>query len=82
MALQLTREDRSKLRGDHGPATRMAMSIRIRMAEVFQAERLIDITAAHIDSTLNMGNATLEYAERLADLGAKVSVPTTLNCQE
>lgn len=49
------------------------------MAEVNDAERLMDITAAHIDSTLYMGEATLQFAERLASLGAQVAVPTTLN---
>jgi predicted aconitase len=55
------------------------MSIIVRMAEVYRAGRLIDISMAHIDSTLYMGNATLEFAERLAGLGARVVVPTTLN---
>ncbi len=57
----------------------MAMSITVRMAEVCGAETLMDITAAHIDSSLYQGDATLEYAERLTSLGAKVIVPTTLN---
>ena len=57
----------------------MAMSILVRMAEVQGADRLMPVTAAHIDSALYMGEATLEYAERLADLGAKVAVPSTLN---
>jgi predicted aconitase len=57
----------------------MAMSIMMRMADVYQSETLMDISAAHIDSTLYMGDATLEFAEKLAGLGAKVTVPTTLN---
>ena len=55
------------------------MRIIVRMAEVFDAGELLDITAAHIDSTIFMGDATLEYAERLADLGATVAVPATSN---
>ena len=57
----------------------MAMSIVARMAEVADATELLDITGAHIDSTVYIGEAGLEFAERLASLGAKVSVPTTLN---
>ena len=57
----------------------MAMSIVARMAEVAGAKELLDITGAHIDSTVYIGEAGLEFAERLATLGAKVSVPTTLN---
>jgi cis-L-3-hydroxyproline dehydratase len=67
------------LRGDHGPATKMAMSILVRMAEVAGAKELLSISGAHIDSTVYIGDAGLEFAERLAGLGAKVSVPTTLN---
>ena len=79
MTLQLTNKDREMLRGDHGAAAKMAMSILVRMAGVSHAGELIDITGAHIDSTVYIGDAGLEFAERLASLGAKVSVPTTLN---
>ena len=79
MTLQLTDKDRGMLHGDHAAATKMAMSIVVRMAEVSNATELIDITGAHIDSTVYIGDAGLEFAERLASLGAKVSVPTTLN---
>ena len=57
----------------------MAMSILSQMAEVWGAAELLDITAAHVDSTIYVGEAGLEYAERLAGLGARVAVPTTLN---
>jgi predicted aconitase len=77
--MNLSADDQAALRGEHGPAARMAMSIIARVAEVYGAERLMDISAAHIDSTLYMGDATLEFAERLAGLGARVCVPTTLN---
>ena len=79
MTLQLTDKDKEMLRGDHGAATKMAMSILVRMAEISNASELIDITGAHIDSTVYIGDAGLEFAERLASLGAKVSVLTTLN---
>lgn len=57
----------------------MAMAILVRMAEVYGAEGMMDITQAHIDSAIYIGDAGLEFAERLVSLGAKVSVPTTLN---
>ena len=79
MTLSLTEKDQAMLLGDHGPATKMAMSILVRMAEVADAKELLDITGAHIDSTVYIGDAGLEFAERLAGLGAKVVVPTTLN---
>jgi hypothetical protein len=77
--MHLSDFDRACLAGEHGPASQFAMSILVRMGEIQDAERLIDISRAHIDSTLYQGDATLEFAERLAKMGAKVVVPTTLN---
>jgi predicted aconitase len=79
MSLELTAEDRAALAGARGEGVRMAMSILVRLAEATEAPALLDITAAHIDSAIYMGEATLAYAERLADLGARVAVPTSLN---
>ncbi len=67
------------LTGRHGPAEKMAMSIIVRMAELQGAAELLPITQAHIDSSIYMGEACLEFAERLAAHDARVSVPTTLN---
>jgi cis-L-3-hydroxyproline dehydratase len=75
----LTDKDRKMLSGEKGPAPQLAMSILVRMADVYGAATLMDITQAHIDSTIYLGDATLEFAERLASLGAKVAVPTSLN---
>src|SRR5580765_2069433 len=77
--MQLSDRDRAMLSGDQGPAPQLAMSILVRMAAVFGAEALMDISQAHIDSTIYLGDATLEFAERLTSLGAKVAVPTSLN---
>ncbi len=77
--VELSSYDRELLSSDHGPAAKMAMSIIVRMAEFHQAERLLSIEQAHIDSSIYMGEAGLEFAERLASLGARVVVPTTLN---
>src|SRR6187431_561547 len=77
--LKLTDGDQAMLNGDRGPAAQLAMSILVRMAGVYGADTLMDISQAHIDSTLYLGDATLEFAERLASLGARVAVPTTLN---
>jgi predicted aconitase len=79
LTLQLTTDDRAKLQGACGAGTRMAMSILVRMAEAMGAPALIDIVGAHIDSAIYLGEATLAFAERLASLGARVSVPTSLN---
>jgi cis-L-3-hydroxyproline dehydratase len=75
----LTPADREMLSGERGPAAQFAMAILVRMAPVYGARSLMDICQAHIDSTIYLGDATLEFAERLAALGARVAVPTTLN---
>jgi len=77
--MHLTPHDRALLSGDLGPAARMAMSIIVRMGEIQGAPQLLDISQAHIDSSIYMGEAGLEFAERLAKLGAKVAVPSSLN---
>lgn len=79
MTLALTERDQELLAGAAGPAAQLAMSILVRMGQVYAAPALMDISAAHIDSTIYIGEAGLEFAERLASLGARVAVPTTLN---
>ena len=79
MGLELSHDDRAMLEGARGDAARLAMRILVEMAGVWEAERLIDITSAHIDSCLYHGRAGLDFAERLVEGGAQVVVPTTLN---
>jgi predicted aconitase len=55
------------------------MRLVARAAEVTGAQRLIDVTQAHVDSCLYHGEATLDFVQRLVDGHALVSVPTTLN---
>ena len=77
--LKLTQEDRLQLDGEEGPGAQLAMRIITRMAAIQGVTTLLDIEAAHIDSSLYMGQATLDFAERLVSLRAKVRVPSTLN---
>jgi predicted aconitase len=55
------------------------MRLVVRAAEVLGAQRLIPIVGAHVDSCLYHGEASIDFVERLADGGARVRVPTTLN---
>ena len=75
----LSEDDRAMLDGGRGEASALAMRILVQMANVWEAERLIDITSAHIDSCLYHGEAGLDFAETLLAGGARVVVPTTLN---
>ena len=67
------------LAGARGEGTAMAMRLVVALAGVLGADRLIPVTSAHIDSCLYHGQAGLDFAQKLASLGARVAVPTTLN---
>lgn len=77
--LSLTEEEEAMLAGEFGEATRLAMRILTRMAPLYGATALLPVTRAHIDGCIYEGDAGLEFAERLASLGGRVRVPTSLN---
>lgn len=79
MPVALDDRDRALLSGEAGEGTALAMRLVVRVAEALDAERLIPITRAHVDSCLYHGQATLDFVQRLLDGGARASVPTTLN---
>lgn len=79
MEIRLSNDERAMLAGEFGPATRLAASILYRMAPMYGATSLLPVTRAHIDGVIYTGNAGLHFAEHLADLGACVAIPTTLN---
>lgn len=79
MALALTGADRAMLAGEAGEGTAFAMRLVVRAAEVTGADRLLDITGAHVDSCLDHGQASVDFIDRMVNGGARVRVPTTLN---
>jgi predicted aconitase len=79
MALDLSPFDRELIGGVHGAGAAFAMRLLVRFAEAVDARLFIDIEAAHVDGCLYHGRASLDFAERMIDLGGKVRVPTTLN---
>jgi predicted aconitase len=79
MALDLSPFDRELIGGVHGAGAAFAMRLLVRFAEAVDARSFIDIEAAHVDGCLYHGRASLDFAERMIDLGGKVRVPTTLN---
>ena len=56
-----------------------AMRLLVRFAEAVDARAFLDIEAAHVDGCLYHGRASLDFVERMVELGGKVRVPTTLN---
>jgi len=78
-AIELSEFDHALLDGTHGKAAQMAMQIVLRLAELQGAQRLIDVSQAHIDGCIYTGPASLRFAQQLVQWGAKVRIPTTLN---
>jgi predicted aconitase/predicted aconitase with swiveling domain len=77
--LALSAAERAMLAGAEGPAVALAMRMLCAMAAEQGAEALIDVTRAHIDGCLYASPANLAFAERMAELGAKVRIPSTMN---
>ena len=71
--------DETILGGAFGAAAQLAMRVVLRMAGLLGADRLIDVSQAHIDGCIYTGPGGLRFAERLVELGAQVRIPTTLN---
>ncbi|UPK75602.1 aconitase X catalytic domain-containing protein [Nocardioidaceae bacterium SCSIO 66511] len=71
--------ERAMLDGEDGPGVAMAMRVVTGLARASGAERLVEISSVHIDGCLYHGQAGVDFAERLVELGAHTRVPTTLN---
>lgn len=78
-SLDLSDDDRAMLAGRDGTACAQAMRIVCAMAAQQGAERLVDVTQAHVDGCIYASPANLTFAERMAEMGARVRVPTTMN---
>lgn len=77
--LSLTETDQEYLKGRYGSAAKMAMQIICLMAAANDTATLIDIQKGHIDGCILAHSANLIFAEKMAELGAQVIVPTTIN---
>jgi predicted aconitase len=77
--ITLDADERAMLQGEAGPACQIAMRILSRMTPIYGASCLLSVTRAHLDGVILTGSAGLEFAERLAELGGQMAVPTSLN---
>lgn len=77
--MRLTEEEENIIRGKYGEAKSTALSILVDLGQLYDAEEMMEVSQVHIDSTIYMVDAGLEFAEHLAELGARVAVPTSLN---
>ena len=76
MAVKLSEKDQQMLKGQHGKAAKLAMSILVRMAEVYGAAEMMHVSQAHIDACGILIDSGLEFVETLAGLGGRVSIVT------
>ncbi|MEE4607478.1 MAG: aconitase X [Desulfobacteraceae bacterium] len=79
MIMDLTPEEQRILAGENGEAARIAMAVLVDLGTVFGADRLIPVAQVHIDTTLYMVDAGVEFAERMAATGGRFCVPASLN---
>lgn len=77
--LDLAEADRGMLDGHEGVAVQQAMRIISAMAAQQGARGLVDVTQVHIDGCIYASPANLTFAEKMADMGARVRVPSTMN---
>lgn len=57
----------------------MAMRILVQLGEVLGATEMMDVVQVHVDGCIYESEAHLDFAEKLAALGGRVILPTSLN---
>lgn len=77
--LKLTPIEEAMLGGENGKPVALAMEVICAMASAQGAKRLIDVTRGHIDGCIYAHDANRLFAETMADMDAKVAIPTTIN---
>ena len=77
--MRLTLEEQAILEGVDGSGKALALKIVVEAGRFLGASDLIPITSSHIDGCIYYGDAGVHFVERLVELGAKASVPATLN---
>lgn len=77
--MDLTETESNMLEGRYGKAYAMAMNILYDLGELYGATRMISVSQVHIDMTLYMVDAGVEFTEQMAEWGGNFAVPTQLN---
>ena len=78
--MYLTKEEESVLGGSSGESAQKAMELVVALGKVYGADRLVDITSAHLSgaSYKTIGDGGLKYLEDVSK-DARVKVASTLN---
>ena len=77
--MNLSTHDQQILAGEFGLAAQTSLRILAELGDVLGAEEMLDITQAHVDGCIYESEGHLDFALKLASLGGRVSVPTSLN---
>jgi predicted aconitase len=80
--MQLTPEEKKMLRGDKGAAARQALELQIEVGKFFGAKRLVPVSNVHMMGDIEvMGDSGKAFLERMTQLKARCTVPTTTNAR-
>ena len=77
--MKLTDLEKAMTDGAHGEAKRRAMDGLVQLGDAFGAYDMVEIGYAHIHAGMAMYAKDVELMEELADIGARVAVPSTSN---
>lgn len=80
--MQLTAEEESMLRGDHGDVIKKAIAFQIEVGNFFGAERFVPVANAHVMADIELiGDGGLDYMRRLNNENAQCIIDTTTNAR-
>jgi len=79
--MYLTKEEERILKGEDGEGFQRAMELLVAVGDIYEAEKMIEITSAQISSVAytNSGETGIRFLEWLVSTGAHFKVLTTLN---
>lgn len=77
--MDLGARERGLLKGDQGPAMKLAMELVLQAARILGARELVPVTFAHIDACFYSGQAHIDFARYCLDHGARLAVPAWSN---
>ena len=74
--MRLTDVEESMLAGDRGPACKWAIEHQLQVGRMFDAAEMVPVSQAHMMADPeSLGEAGVEFVERLAADGGSVSIP-------
>ena len=78
--MYLTNEEQRMLDGEYGYALETAMSVLVKLGDMYGADKMIEIDNVHVDASTYAGihEAGLHFCKTLAKENARFRVPTTL----